>query len=98
VDAVLGAMAAATGHRVLRVPLPATLAKALVDRVPGVARLLRIPSSTIDYFTHPTRYDTANASADLAGSGIRCPRFTEYADALVRFARAHPELGSAAMA
>ena len=97
VDAFLRVVAAATGQHVVRVPLPAALAKALIDRVPGVSRVMRIPSSTIDYFTHPTRYDTANASSDLAGSGIRCPRFTQYADALVRFARAHPEIGSAAM-
>jgi len=98
VDAFLGRVAEATGQRVLRLPLPATLAKTLIDRVPGVERLMRIPSSTIDYFTHPTRYDTTNASADLAGSGIRCPRFTDYVDALVRFVRAHPELGSTGMA
>ena len=97
VDALLEGIARATGQRVLRLPLPAGVAKGLIDRVPGVDRLLRIPSSAVDYFTHPTRYDTAHTTADLAGSGIACPRFGDYVRPLVRFARANPQIGSQAM-
>ena len=54
-------------------------------------------SAAVDYFVHPTDYDTTNATTDLAGSGIAAPRLRDYAPRLVEFARAHPEIGSAAM-
>jgi hypothetical protein len=74
------------------------IAKTAIRRIPGVYRLMRIPADAIDYFVHPTRYDSTNTQADLAGSGISCPPFASYVDRLVRFVRAHPEVGSAAMA
>ena len=98
VDAMLDALARATGRRVLRLPLPQHLAKWALDRVPGVYRVVRIPSSALDYFVHPTRYDTRQTQEDLAGSGIAVPRFPDYADTLVAFVRSHPEIGAAPMA
>lgn len=98
VDGVLHSLEAASGKRVVRVPLPLRLAKLAVERVPGVGRLLGIPSSAIDYFVHPTHYDTGQTTRDLTGSGISVPRFDQYVDALVAFARAHPDIGSSAMA
>lgn len=95
---VLAEAARATGKRLVRIPLTRDLAKAAIAYVPGVYRLMRIPAPAIDYFAHPTHYDTRNAQADLAGSGIACPPFTSYVDRLVAFARAHPEIGAAAMA
>jgi len=38
------------------------MAKWAIDNVPGVYALMRIPSSAIDYFAHPTRYDTRNVT------------------------------------
>ena len=65
----------------------------------GVAAALRIrlvrelyggtPSQSIRYLNHPVRYDTRRATELLAGSGLRCPRFREYAPAMVDFFRAH---------
>ncbi len=52
----------------------------------------------VDYFVHPTCYDTRGATADLQGSGISCPPFAGYVDRLVAYVRAHREVGSAAMA
>ena len=98
VDEILRAMAEFTERTMVRVPLPLGMAKWSIERMPGVYDLLRIPSTAVDYFVHPTRYDTGTTTAALAGSGIACPRFTDYAPALVRFMRAHPEVGSAAMA
>jgi thioester reductase-like protein len=95
---VLEAVGHAAGKRLLRFPLTPGFAKFAIERVPGVYPLMGIPAAAIDYFVHPTRYDTRNASADLAGSGITCPRFPEYAERLVSFVRMHPEYGSAAMA
>jgi hypothetical protein len=58
---------------------------------------MRIPPAAVDYFVHPTQYDTRNATEDLAGSGIVAPSFGSYVSRLVEFVRAHPEIGSAAM-
>jgi hypothetical protein len=95
---MLDEVSRATGKRLVKIPLPTALAKAAIRHVPGVYPLLRIPADAIDYFVHPTRYDSRNTVNDLAGSGISCPPFTAYVDRLVSFVRAHPEFGSAAMA
>jgi thioester reductase-like protein len=98
VKEILAVIERAIGKRIVRVPLPLAVAKGAIRHVPGVNALLRIPPEAVDHFVHPTRYDTATAQADLAGSGIACPPFPAYVDRLVAFARAHPEVGSAAMA
>jgi thioester reductase-like protein len=76
-------------------------------RVPprGVAAALRFapvrefyggtPAESVRYLNHPVRYDTRRATELLASSGLRCPRFPEYAPAMVDFFRRHeddPEL------
>ncbi len=86
------------GKRILRVPLTVGLAKTAIQKVPGIYRLLRIPAPLVDYFVHPTRYDTRNTLSDLDGSGIACPTFASYAGALISFVRSHPGVGSAPMA
>lgn len=98
VDETINVIARAIGRRVLRIPLTKEFAKFSIEHIPGVLRLLRIPSTAVDYFVHPTTYDTANADAALSGSGIFVHRLADYAANLVAFARAHPEIGSAAMA
>lgn len=97
VDETIDTLAAATGRKVLRIPMTKAMAKGALDHVPGVYRLMRIPSAAVDYFVHPTHYSTANTVADLAGSGIVSPTLRDYAPRLVAFAREHPEIGSAAM-
>ncbi|MGE5233094.1 MAG: SDR family oxidoreductase [Acidobacteriota bacterium] len=97
IDEVLDAVAEATGRLLVRVPLPIGVAKFAIDWVPGVYRLMQIPSSAIDYFVHPTYYDTAQASADLAEAGLAVPPLRSYLATLVDFMRAHPEVSSAAM-
>ncbi|MGZ3545708.1 MAG: SDR family oxidoreductase [Gemmatimonadaceae bacterium] len=97
IDEMLTALGRSTARKLLRVPLPLKVAKASIEKVPGVYSLLRIPSSALDYFVLPTHYATSHAQADLAGSGIACPPFRDYSDRLVAFMRAHPEVGSAAM-
>ena len=97
VDRTIETIAAALGRKVIRVPLTKSMAKLSIDYVPGVYRLLRIPSAAVDYFVHPTHYDTHHAVADLAGTGVTAPSLPSSIANLVSFARAHPELGSAAM-
>jgi thioester reductase-like protein len=91
VDEIIKAIAQATGQKIIRIPLPLSIASL-------GAPLLRIPSAAVNYFTHPTTYDTTNAQRDLAGSGISVPRLTDYLPRLIEFARAHPEIGAAGMA
>ena len=91
-------MGDATGRVVARVPLPVGLAKAAIDWVPGVERVMGIPSASIDYFTHPTFYDTTNADRDLGALDIHCPRLVDYLPRLVDFVKRHPEVSPDAMA
>jgi nucleoside-diphosphate-sugar epimerase len=95
VDETIDAVARATGRTVLRIPLTKALAKGALDYVPGVYRLMRIPSGAVDYFVHPTLYDTTNTQRDLE---MKVPRFRDYLPNLVAFVKAHPEIGSAGMA
>jgi thioester reductase-like protein len=97
VDETIETIARATNRTVLRVPLTKGLAKGALNYVPGVYRLMRIPAAAVDYFVHPTDYDTTNATTDLAAAGIVAPRLRDYAPRLVDFVREHPEIGSAAM-
>ena len=98
VEETIDAIAEATEHRVVRVPMPVSMAKGAIDHVPGVYQLMRIQSGAVNYFVHPTDYDTTNATRDLDGSGISVPRFADYARTLVEFVRAHPEIGAKGMA
>lgn len=97
IDEAVQLLGKATGRIVLRVPMPLSVAKAAIDKVPGVYRLLEIPSSAVDYFIHPTFYDTTNATRDLEPAKLRCPRFADYLPKLVSFMKAHPEIASEAM-
>lgn len=90
-------LAKATQRRAVTIPLPRKAARASIEHVPGLHRLMQIPAESVDYFSHPTHYSTDHSRADLAGSGITVPTFGSYVDRLVEFMRTHPEIGSAAM-
>jgi nucleoside-diphosphate-sugar epimerase len=98
IDEILTAVARATGRLMVRLPLPVGIAKAAINWVPGVYRLMQIPASAIDYFVHPTFYDSTNTMADLAGTELRVPPLRSYLPTLVSFMKVHPELSSEAMA
>ncbi|MFC5064293.1 SDR family oxidoreductase [Actinomycetospora atypica] len=91
------AFAARLGKRLRVVPTPTSLAGFGIDHVPGVGRLFQVPSSTLEYLTHPTIYDTAATTALLAEVGVRCPTFDEHVGPMVEYFLAHPEVGTAAM-
>lgn len=97
VDDLVRVVAKATRRWVLRIPLPLGLAKAAIDHVPGVEWLMQIPSASVDYFVHPTHYTADHILADLEGSGISVPSFPDYADRLIAFVRANPDISSEAM-
>jgi len=87
---MLDAMAQAAGRRVLKLRLPSAVAKWALRTIPPVRKWMGVPPGGIGYFTHPTRYDTANARRDLDGSGIVCPPMKSYLDRLVAFAASVP--------
>jgi thioester reductase-like protein len=98
VEELLACIAAATERRLVPIPATPALAVALLDHVPGLKSFVGIASHSIAYFAHPTHYLCDQTLADLEGSGIACPRFEAYVDKLVEFVKAHPEVGSKAMA
>ena len=49
------------------------------------------PRESIVYLNHPVRFDTRRADSVLARHGMRCPRFPDYAAAMVRFFREHED-------
>lgn len=97
VSEALDRLAVATDRRLVRVPVPKSLARRLARGVPGLSRLTGIQPEALDYFDHPTHYAVQNASTDLRGSGIAVPPFSQYVDRLVRFVRAHPEVSARPM-
>jgi thioester reductase-like protein len=94
---LIAALGVATRRRVVPVRVSRAVARRSLRHVPGAGRVLRIPVQTVDYLSHPTHYLTGNARRDLAGTGVEVPRFASYAERLVDFMRAHPEVGTAAM-
>ena len=85
------------GKRVIWVPLPLGITHAAVEKIPGMERLLGLPAEALDYFASPTLYATDHTTEDLAGTGLVCPRFADYAPRLIDFMVDHPEIESAAM-
>ncbi|SNZ03215.1 Male sterility protein [Natronoarchaeum philippinense] len=91
------ALAAAAGTRVLSVPAPKRPVKRALAWQP-VRRWTGIEPAVLDYFDHPTRYVGPRAREHLAGTGIAPPPFESYVEAMARFVRGHPEIGSDARA
>ncbi len=98
IDETITMMGEAAGRVVVRVPLPLGIARAAIDWVPGVERVMGIPSDAVVYFAHPTFYDTAATERDLDPLGIHCPRFADYLPRLVAFLKKHPDLPATARA
>jgi hypothetical protein len=97
VDELLTVMCHDVGVRGVRVRLPHLLAGWTLRHVDPVERWLGIPATAVEYFRHPTHYDTTLATADLAGSGVACPRLTDYMPQLVEFLRTHRDAGVGVM-
>jgi len=85
------------GKRLYWAPVPLGLLRSVVGSVPGLEGLLGLPAEALDYFSSKTTYSAKNTVAGLKGTGVECPRFSDYAGTLVDFMIAHPEIGSKAM-
>lgn len=82
--------------RPVKVPLPLGLTRAVIGHVPGLEKVLGLPAEALDYLASQTTYSTANAVADLEGTGVECPAFADYAERLLDYWATH-EHGSSAM-
>ncbi|HEX6888375.1 MAG TPA: SDR family oxidoreductase [Candidatus Nanopelagicales bacterium] len=94
---VVDILAEYMGRKTIKVPLPLGPTRALIAHTPGLEKLLGLPAEALDYLASKTTYATANAVADLEGTGVTCPPFASYATRLLDYMTAHPEHGSAAM-
>jgi thioester reductase-like protein len=77
------------------VPVPPGVARTLMGT--GVGRYLGIAPELIDYFDHPSRYDSQHTQDALAGTGITCPSLADYAPKMVEYMRRHEDVRSEAM-
>jgi len=65
---------------------------AMALRAKPVQRLFEgIPAESIQYLNHPVRYDARRAVDLMERSGLRLPRFSEYAQTMVDFFREHED-------
>lgn len=62
------------------------LTKALL-KIPGIERVASVNSEAIDYLNQMAFYNSAHTAEILAGTGIRCPPFSDYVDNLMQYAR-----------
>jgi nucleoside-diphosphate-sugar epimerase len=88
VIAVARRLAREMGKSFAFVPVPKAVARAAFAPA-AVQRHFGMPVQTLDYFDHPCRYDTTQASADLGAAGVSCPPFPSYVKAMVGYYRAH---------
>jgi thioester reductase-like protein len=90
VEEVLTITKEVTGRRLLRIPLPKSVAKGSLKYFPGLQSLMQIQPEAVEYFVQPTRYNCDNKLRDLAGSDISCPPFHSYAQRLIDFMQENP--------
>jgi len=88
VSQVARLLAREMGKSFVLVPVPKAVARAFF-RPARVQKFFGMPAETLDYFDHPCRYDTAQATADLHAAGVACPPFPSYVKEMVAFYRAH---------
>src|SRR5207253_1399386 len=60
--------------------------------LPFASRITGLPHSAVPYFFLEQTYDTSRARELLEPHGVRCPKFSDYASALVDFVANHPTL------
>lgn len=97
-EEALTIMAEATERKVIRVPLHGGFAKSAIRHLPLVDRVMQVPSTLIDYMSHPTHYLNRDTLAALEPYGLSAPSFKSYAPKLASFVRDNMKLGSAALA
>jgi thioester reductase-like protein len=94
IEEIVAILARDCGKSLISIPLPKGFAKFAVAAVPGLENWLGIPRGALDYFVHPTDYDTSETLRGLKNSGIECPDFGSYSRRLVEYMITHPEIRS----
>ncbi|MCU4799556.1 SDR family oxidoreductase [Halobacteria archaeon HArc-gm2] len=87
-------LAAAAGHRTVRLPTTKPVARMVSNRLPSS---LPLAPATLDYLDHPTRYACPKTLQALEGSGIAVPPFESYVDRLVAYVVENPAVGDEPM-
>jgi thioester reductase-like protein len=59
-----------------------------VLRIPGLERVSRMPRQALDYLHTTSFYASTHTARLLAGSGLECPPFPDYVDALIAYVKA----------
>lgn len=85
------------GKKIYSVSLPLWLARFALKYIPGVERWMGVPHSSLNYFAHPTSYDTSNTMKFLKGSDVEIPRFNQYLPVLVEYMKKNRNVRSKAM-
>jgi nucleoside-diphosphate-sugar epimerase len=78
----------ALGKSFVYAPVPLPIAK-LIFAPSQVEKWFGMPSQSLDYFDHVVHYDATEATKDLARFGVKCPKFSDYAQRLVGFYLKH---------
>lgn len=79
-------IAARAGRKRPRYGMPVNLTKALL-RIPGMERFASLNHEALDYLDNMAFYNSRNTLEALEGTGLRPPRFEEYIDVLMQYAR-----------
>ncbi|HKQ69557.1 MAG TPA: SDR family oxidoreductase [Polyangiaceae bacterium] len=66
--------------------IPTNLTRALL-RTPGLERFAKSPRAFVERLSLPVRFDARNTDEILAGTGVACPPFESYVDAIVQYVR-----------
>lgn len=94
-QAILELFSTLLDKRVAFVPVPLSVARALMST--GVGHYFGIAPELVDYFDHPSRYDSTHTQQALADTDITCPALSDYAPKMVEYLREHGDVRSAAM-
>lgn len=94
---MIASMGRATGRNVLQIPVSARLLKKALQSIGPLRAWVQIPPEGIDYFNHPATYPSDHTQAHLKGTGVHCPAFSTYVQALVDFVKAHPDVATKGM-
>lgn len=81
--------------KVLHIPIPPALARTLAKF--GGEHILGLAPELIDYFDHPSRYDSSHTQRALADTDIACPAFPDYAPKMIEYMRRHTDVRSSPM-
>jgi hypothetical protein len=71
--------------------IPAPIVRTSLN-IPLNEKVTGLPRVGVPYFFLKQTYDTARATTLLEPHGVRCPRISDYAHALIDFVEQHPKL------